>query len=86
MLYEVITPGASTSSRVMPAEIVGDGIMSGVIGASAIALFFLLVDTARREALFTPSVLASALLRGEAPSAVEGIDLSMVAAYTVIHA
>jgi len=79
------TPGASTSSRVMPAEIVGDGIMSGVIGASAIALFFLLVDTARREALFTPSLLASALLRGEAPSAVEGVDLSMVAAYTVIH-
>ena len=78
-------PGASASSRVMPAEIVGDGTMAGVIGASAIALFFLLVDTARREALFTPSVMASALLRGVAPSDAGGVDLSMVAAYSVIH-
>jgi hypothetical protein len=69
----------------MPAEIVGDGIMAGVIGASAIALFFLLVDTARREAFFTPSVLASALLRGEAPSAGGAVDLAMVAAYSVLH-
>ena len=77
--------GASAASRVMPAEIVGDGMMAGVIGASAIALFFLLVDTVRREALFTPSVMASALLRGTAPSDAEGVDLSMVAAYSVIH-
>jgi vacuolar-type H+-ATPase subunit I/STV1 len=78
-------PGAAASSRVMPAEIVGDGTMAGVIGASAIALFFLLVDTVRREALFTPSVMASALLRGDAPSAAGEVDLSMVAAYSVIH-
>ena len=78
-------PGASAASRVMPAEIIGDGTMAGVIGASAIALFFLLVDTVRREALFTPSVMASALLRGVAPADAEGVDLSMVAAYSVIH-
>jgi hypothetical protein len=76
---------AAGGRRVMPAEILGDGTMAGVIGASAIALFFLVVDTARREALFTPSVMASALLRGEAPSQTPEIDLSMVAAYSVLH-
>jgi len=79
------TAAAAHHSRVMPVEILGDGTMAGVIGASAIALFFLLVDTARREALFTPSVMASALLRGQSPSEVTGVDLSMVAAYSVLH-
>ena len=76
---------ASAARRIIPAEILGDGTMAGVIGASAIALFFLLIDTARREPLFTPSVLASTLLRGEAPSPGAGVDLSMVAAYSVLH-
>ena len=76
---------AGSSSRVMPLETLGDGTMAGVIGASAIALFFLIVDTARREALFTPSVMASALLRGEAPSDAAAVDLGMVAAYSVVH-
>jgi hypothetical protein len=38
------------------------------------------VDTARREALYTPSVMASALLRGLPPSQAPEVDLSMVAA------
>jgi hypothetical protein len=67
------------------AEILGDGAMAGVIGASAIALFFLVVDTARREALYTPSVLGSALLRGVAPAPAREVDLAMVAAYTALH-
>jgi hypothetical protein len=77
--------GRSAPSRVMPAEILGDGTMAGVIGASALALFFLVVDAARREALFTPSVMGSALLRGIPPSQDPGVDLSMVAAYSVLH-
>jgi hypothetical protein len=79
-------PSASAAARrVMPVEILGDGTMAGVIGASAIALFFLLVDTARREALYTPSVMASALLRGVRPAEATGVDLSMVAAYSLLH-
>ena len=74
----------AAAKRIIPAEILGDGTMAGVIGASALALFFLVTDTARREPLFTPSVMASALLRGESP-ATAGVDLSMVAAYSVLH-
>jgi vacuolar-type H+-ATPase subunit I/STV1 len=76
---------AAHRSQVLPGEIVLDGTMAGVIGASAIALLFLLVDTARREALYTPSVLGSALLRGLPPSQAAEIDLGMVAAYSVLH-
>jgi ABC-type sulfate transport system permease subunit len=64
---------------------VGDGVFSGLIGASAVALWFLVVDTALREAFFTPSLVASALLRGEPPVADHAVDLTMVAAFTAIH-
>ena len=79
------TAAAAAHSRVMPVEILGDGTMAGVIGASALALFMLLVDTARREALYTPSVMGSALLRGVPPSEATGIDLSMVAGFSILH-
>ena len=67
------------------AEIVGDGVFAGLIGASAVALWFLAVDAALREALFTPSLVASALLRGTPATPDQAIDLSMVAAFTALH-
>jgi len=66
-------------------EIGLDGIMAGVIGASAIALFFLVVDLVRFEPLFTPSMLGSAILKGVTPSAEIPVDMSMVGAYTLLH-
>lgn len=66
-------------------EIGLDGVMAGVIGASAIALFFLVVDLVRFEPLFTPSLLGSAILQGIPPAADHPIDMSMVGAYTLLH-
>ena len=77
---------ASTGRRILAAEVLGDGAMAGAIGASVIALFFLLIDTARHEPFFTPSVMASALLRGASPAQGAAVDLSMVAAYSLLHA
>jgi hypothetical protein len=71
--------------RIGFAEVVGDGVFAGLIGASAVALWFLVVDAALREPLFTPSLVASALLRDAPPSPDHAIDLSMVAAFTAIH-
>jgi hypothetical protein len=68
-----------------PAEIVGDGVAAGLIGASAVALWFLVVDAALREPLFTPSLVASALLVGTPASGEHAVNLSMVAAFTAIH-
>ena len=71
--------------RIGLAEIVGDGISAGLIGASAVALWFLVVDAALREPLFTPSLVASALLKGVPAGEPHGIDLTMVAAFTALH-
>ena len=67
------------------AEIVGDGVSAGLIGASAVALWFLVIDAVLREPLFTPSLVASALLRGTPATADQHVDLAMVAAFTALH-
>ncbi len=67
------------------AEIVGDGVSAGLIGASAVALWFLVIDAALREPLFTPSLVASAVLKGMPATADHAIDLTMVAAFTALH-
>jgi hypothetical protein len=73
--------------RIGLAEVVGDGVFAGLVGASAVALWFLAVDTVLREPLYTPSLVASTLLRGIDPQAATQvpIDLTMVAAFTAIH-
>ena len=75
----------SRKPRIGLAEVVGDGVFAGLIGASAVALWFLVVDTAFREPLFTPSLVGSALLRGETPSPDHVVTLTMVAGFTAIH-
>ncbi len=67
------------------AEVVGDGVFAGLIGASAVALWFLVVDALLRELLFTPSLVASAVLLGQPATPDHAVDLSMVAAFTVVH-
>ena len=71
--------------RIGLAEVVGDGVFAGLIGASAVALWFLVVDAALREPLFTPSLVASAVLRGTPATPEHAVDLTMVAAFTALH-
>ena len=77
--------GPQQANAIGLAEIVGDGVAAGLIGASAVALWFLAVDASLREPLFTPSLVASALLRGIPATPDHHIDLSMVAAFTALH-
>jgi hypothetical protein len=77
--------GLPDSAHIGAAEIVGDGVFAGLIGASAVALWFLVVDAALREPLFTPSLVASAVLQGVPATADHAIELSMVAAFTALH-
>jgi hypothetical protein len=71
--------------RIGLAEVVGDGVFAGLVGASAVALWFLAVDAVLREALYTPSMVAGALLRGTPAAAEQSVDLTMVAAFTALH-
>ena len=81
-MEESQSPG---KARIGFAEIMFDGVFAGLIGASAVALWFLVVDAALREPLFTPSLVASALLRGTPATVDHHVDLSMVAAFTALH-
>lgn len=72
-------------NRIGFAEIAGDGTVAGLYGASAIAIWFLVVDAVTREVLFTPSLVGRAILTGAAPDAAAAVDIGMAAAYTVIH-
>jgi len=64
---------------------VAHGITAGVLGASIVALFFLAVDVLAGRPLWTPSVLAAALFRGELPSAAARPEPVMVLAFTAVH-
>ncbi len=59
--------------------VLGEGVVAGLLGAVAVAVWFLAVDFVRGEPLQTPSVLGTAFLRAEAgPPA--------VLLYSVVHA
>jgi hypothetical protein len=66
-------------------EFVLEGMMAGVIGASAVALFFLLVDTLQGEPLFTPSLIADRLFGRDGDAHALPVDLARVSATVVLH-
>lgn len=69
-------------------QVYAEGIVAGVIGALAIAIWFLILDTLAGRPLYTPSVLGSALFRGtEAINAPGGLSVSleMTLMYTWVH-
>ena len=62
-----------------------EGLIAGLLGAAAVALWFLVVDLVAREAFFTPAALGSALLAGaRSPEAVR-ITTGTVLGYSALH-
>lgn len=80
---------ATTAAIERPATIATDGIVAGLIGASAVAVWFLVLDTLAGRPLYTPTVLGLALFkRGaglDAPDALPA-SLEMVGMFTWVHA
>lgn len=64
---------------------VSHGIAAGVLGASVVALFFLVVDLVAGRPFWTPTALAAALFRGELASTAAAPEPVMVVAYTAMH-
>ena len=62
-----------------------DGILTGIVGAVAVSSVFLLLDFAHAGPFFTPSLLGSAIFRGQHVSELSEPDLAMVFAYTGLH-
>jgi hypothetical protein len=62
-----------------------EGIRAGAIGASIVAIFFLLVDLAAGRPLATPNALGAALFLGEPIDLARALSAPLVLAYTGAH-
>ena len=61
-----------------------DGIVAGILGATAVALWFLVLDIIYRHAFATPEALGRGLLRILGPQGSEGAAV-FVLVYTIFH-
>ena len=84
------TPHPHAKARVLDLEReipwVARGLITGVIGAAVVALFFLIQDLFRGQPFWTPHALGSALILGRAVTPGEAIQSSVVAGYSAAHA
>ena len=79
---EISTPTVDTT------RIYKEGIIAGVLGAGAVALWFLVLDVLHGRPFYTPTVLGTALFgRGVWPATLEEItpSLEMVLMFTWVH-
>ncbi len=65
-------------------SIARDGITAGILGATAVAAWFLLVDTVAGHPLHTPRILGTALFSVLGPLGSEGASVHILA-YTIFH-
>ncbi len=65
--------------------LLAQGLVTGLIGAGVVALWFLMLDVAAGQPLRTPAALGAALLFGASNVAAIQVNLGIVAAYTVVH-
>lgn len=70
----------------MFARIIREGFVAGLIGAVAVAAWFLVVDLIGGNAFYTPSMLGSAMFWGLRDPAEVVVNFPTVIAYTMLHA
>src|SRR5437899_10338520 len=66
-------------------RILREGFIAGLLGAAALALWFLVVDVIAGRPFFTPAMLGSAVFWGVHDPAQVVIAFSRVLPYTMIH-
>lgn len=65
-------------------SLLAEGVITGAIGATAVALWFLVVDMVEGRPLYTPELLGQAFFSLFGPPAGE-TPLQFVIAYTIVH-
>lgn len=63
----------------------GEGLDAGLLGGSAVAIWFLIKDSLIGQPLRTPSILGQVLLDPQANPVVSPADFGAVVIYTVVH-
>ena len=62
-----------------------EGLATGLVGAAAVAVWFLIVDLLAGSPLHTPAVLGSAVLLGAANATEIELNVGVIAVYSVLH-
>lgn len=68
-----------------PRRIVFEGFVTGLIGAGAVAVWFLIVDAINGQPFFTPAMLGAAVFEGLRDPASVVIAFPPVIMYTMLH-
>jgi hypothetical protein len=66
-------------------RILREGFVAGVIGAAAVAIWFLIVDTVNGRPFFTPAMLGTAVFWQVTDPGLVVIQYSHIIGYTMIH-
>src|SRR3989442_15334923 len=66
-------------------RILREGFIAGCIGAAAVAIWFLIVDSINGQPLFTPAMLGSAVFWGAPGPANVIVEPARIFGYTMIH-
>lgn len=62
-----------------------DGLVTGLVGAGAVAFWFFMIDTLAGSPFRTPATLGSAILLGARSTADVRLNLGVLAAYSFVH-
>ena len=68
-----------------PDKLLSRGLITGLCGAAAVALWFFFIDFSDGHPFRTPAALGSALLFGMSTPEAMQVTFRVVAAYTVVH-
>ena len=68
-----------------PDKLLSRGLITGLCGAAAVALWFFFVDFSDGHPFRTPAALGSALLFGVSKAEAMQVSFGVVAAYTLVH-
>ena len=69
----------------MLARIMREGFLAGLIGAAAVAVWFLLIDVLAGQPFYTPAMLGSAVFWGLRDPALVEITFPAVIGYSLLH-
>ena len=64
---------------------VREGLVTGLLGAVVVAVWYFLVDSAAGQPFHTPNVLGKILFRGDLTPGVRHVVPGVVAGFTVLH-
>jgi hypothetical protein len=80
------TPGTAARAAGNAGELVWDGLFTGMIGATLVALWFLALDVAQGRPFFTPALLGTVMLHGAQVAANGPVIAPLeIAVYTAFH-